>query len=168
MAVSPDKKNESAAGLGNDPDVESLLDRVSEMELLIQDMAATIQTLQNAAIGRAGLDPEGAARRAMGRQPVQFLRHYNRLPMPSTVAGAPHVVEGYTVAAFEVVLLRKDELQRIKGDFPDLIQDNPAKFVDQAIHRPYLGKDDNGRPIWTTKTEVVNVKTLVDRAPPVG
>lgn len=145
-----------------------LADRVSELELIVQEQAATIQSLLNAQLSGAGLDAEGARRRALGRTLVQFTRNYHRLAQPSTVKDAPNVVEQYSVAALEVVRLREDEVARIQGDFPGLIETSKGKFRPFIRRIPFLSTDQNGRPTWTTKAETIDVEKLIEKAPAVG
>lgn len=161
MAVTPDAK-------GQGPRSTEDADRISELELIVQELSATVEMLTKAALAGTGMDPAGAARRALGRTVVQFRENYNRLPQPSTVKDAPNIVEGYAAGALEVVRLRNDELERIRADFPNLIEVDQAKFVPFQKRTPFLGKDDNGRPRWETKIELVPVKGLIDRAPAVG
>lgn len=170
MAVSPDKSKpgDQPNAVGGDPAAVELADRVSELELIVQEQAATIQSLLNAQMAAVGADPVGSQRRALGRTLVQFLRNYHRMAQPSTVKDAPNVVEGYAVGALEIVRLRDDELARIQADFPDLIETRQDKFQPFPRRVPFVAPDQHGRPTWSTKVELVPVAEMVARAPAAG
>jgi hypothetical protein len=165
MAVTPDT-NKTSGRAGTAEAGEA--DRITELELMVQELSATVEMLTKAQLAGVGMDPAGAARRSLGRTVVQFQANYNRLPQPSTVKDAPNVVEGYAVGALEIVRLRNDELERIRADFPTLIETNVDRFVPFQKRTPYLGKDDAGRPRWESKVELLPVKGLIERAPNVG
>jgi hypothetical protein len=162
MALETKTKEAGAA------DPAALFDRVSELELIVQEQAATIQSLLNAQLAGVGLDPVGARLRAMGRTLVQFRENYNRMAQPSSVKDAPNVVEQYAVAALEVVKLRDDEVARIMADFPGLIETKQSRFRPFPRRIPFMAPDQHGRPAWTTKIEEVPVEKLIERAPSVG
>lgn len=160
MAVGKDAAKE--------PSLMSFEDRISELELIVQEQAATIQALLNAQLAAAGADPVGARARALGRTLVQFRGNYNRMAQPSTVKDAPNIVEGYAVAEGEIVRLRDDEVARIQADFPGLIETSRDKFRPARRRIPFMGQDQHGRPAWTTKVQEIPVDALLKAAPAVG
>jgi hypothetical protein len=166
MAVGKDREPNDSAGSAGEP--AGLADRISELELIVQEQAATIQSLLNAQMAAVGADPIGARARALGRTLVQFRGNYNRMAQPSTVKDAPNIVEGYAVGELEVVRLRDDEVARIQADFPDLIETNQARFKPFKRRIPFMGQDQHGRPAWTTKVQEIPVESLVKAAPAVG
>jgi hypothetical protein len=169
MAVKPDTGSAGTSeGFVSRADFDALVDRNNELELMVQELAGNIEALTRAQMFAVGVDPAGAARRALGRTVVQFTANYNRLPQPSTVKDAPNVVEGYAVGALEVVRLRDDELARIQADFPGLVETNRDRFREYPKRVPYLERDQHGRPVWGLKTEMVKVATLIEKAPPVA
>lgn len=172
MAVSPDKSTNPKADVqndvGRDPQVAELADRVSELEILVQEQAATIHNLMTSQLAAVGADPAGAARRALGRSLVQFRRNYNRMAQPSSIKDAPNVVDGYSVGALEVVRLRDDERARIEADFPDLLETRQDKFRPFPRQVPKMVPDEHGRPRWTMTVVPVPVDELIAKAPAVG
>lgn len=166
MAVTPDSKGaQSQAGQTvSREEFQELLDQNTQLELQVQELAATLDLIQKAQTV-AGVDPQASTRRALGRTPVQFKENYNRLPQPSTVKDAPNLVDGYTVGKFGVVNLRDDEVARILADFPGLIEVDKSKFVPFPKRTPFMEKDEHGRSVWGSKLELIDVKTLLAKAP---
>ena len=147
---------------------EQMQDRITELELLIQEMAAQLNAVTRAQLHGAGVDAAVMARRNLGRKTGQFTRNYNRLPQPSSVKGGPNLIDGYAIGAWEVVKIRVDELDRINADFPDLIEEDVKKFKSCPRHVPTLTRDDQGRPVWRMDPKPVPVDELIKIAPEVG
>lgn len=168
MAVSPDKSTKEPGIAASEQQVAELADRVSELELLVQEQAATIHNLMTAQLSAVGVDPAGAQRRALGRTLVQFTRNYSRLAQPSTIKDAPNVVEAYSAGGGEIVRLRDDELARIQADFPDLLETRQDKFRPFRRQVPKMVPDEHGIPRWTSTVVEVPVVEMIAKAPTVG
>jgi len=147
---------------------DELVARNQELEMLIQDMAADLSALNRAQLAACGVDPGVAARKNLRRRTVQFTRNYNRLSQPSSVPNGPNLVEGYTVAAFEVVKIREDEFLRINADFPGLMVEAVDEFKPRPAWKSEPDKDAAGRFRWKLTPVPIPVDVLIERAPSVG
>ena len=128
-------------------------------------LLARLDVLEKSQMQGMGLDPKIAARAALPFVMVQFTRHHNVASQPSVVQKGAMIVEGYSVSAFEIVRLRKDEYERINKDYPGLVVAEQDKFVPMQHFTPEQKLNrDSGRMEWKMKPTPIPVKELKELA----
>lgn len=158
--------------------IEDLLAKISEMTV-------EMDSLREIASNAYGIDVALQRERATAKRvPVQFKEHFARADEPSKIQKGFNRVDRYFGEKGRIYLLREDEAKwlaqqrvirhvpaangRTKIEHRDVIEIDPAKFIDITVSTIVREEDATGRIFHRRKDDTIDVKTLRENAEPIG
>jgi len=175
----------SSKASGDKVTTDELLAQNSELSGQVNALTARVEDLTRAALMGVGID--GALQELTmkrERKPVQFLEHYARASTPSPIQKDKVLIEGYSVAALDVVLLPTDEIERLKDaetvrhvpsangktkiEARRLLESDEKKFEPRTRRRYVAMTDGRGRLRYEPTEETETVAELMKKAQAVG
>lgn len=147
---------------------DALVVENQENKLIIQQLIEKVEQMNTATLRGIGIDPIIAARFGQGSKLVQFKRNYHRAAQPSAIQKGANVHESYSAVAGDVVLLKQDECDRIKKDFPDLLETAKSRFKGKTVFDAEPKVNDRGQMFMARVPRKIEAETLIEIAPEMG